>query len=131
MTGPGILRPRPSRAAGIAASIGIGLGVGLLGTALHGHAWFGADAVLPYGALGALLLLAAGALWVGLWARSAWYVVLTGFVVYACVGAFSIQRGAAGLVSSNLQGVVWLYGIAVVTPLTALLGAWLLGRARR
>ncbi|MGA7203494.1 MAG: hypothetical protein WBX27_02565 [Specibacter sp.] len=109
--------PAPRRWAVGAAALGGGLGTGLLGTSLHGHAVYGNGYVLPVGAVAALVMLAAVELFVSLWSRNAWMVVVTGGAAYLCTGLLSIQLGAYGMISANLQGTVWLYGIAVVTPL--------------
>ncbi|MGO4384213.1 hypothetical protein [Specibacter sp. RAF43] len=122
--------PTPRRWAVVAAAIGAGIGAGLLGTSLHGHAWFGDGLVIPGGALAALMLLAAVELFVGLWSRSAWVVVLTGGAAYLCAGVLSMQFGAFGMISGNVQGNVWLYGIAVATPLVAW-WAWAILRPRK
>lgn len=124
--------PTPRRWAVLAAAAGAGVGAGLLGTSLHGHAWFlnGSDAVVPYGAVLALVLLAAVGMFVGLWSRSSWIVVWCGAAAYATAGLLSLQLGAFGMIFDNMQGRVWLYGIAFVTPLTAWL-AWAVLRSQR
>lgn len=123
--------PRPRRWAGLAAAAGSGIGSGLLGTSLHGHAWFLAGgAILPYGAVLALILLAAVSLFVGLWSRNSWLVVACGGAAYFMAGALSLQLGSFGMITNNLQGTIWLYGIAVVTPLTAWL-TWALLRSKK
>jgi N-acetyl-1-D-myo-inositol-2-amino-2-deoxy-alpha-D-glucopyranoside deacetylase len=103
-----------------------------LGTALHGHAWFpnGADSAIPYGAALALLLVASVGLFVGLWGKSSWSTVWCGAAAYMMAGLLSLRLGSFGLIFDNLQGRVWLYGIALVTPLAA--GAvWAILRAQR
>lgn len=122
---------QPSRPASIAAAVGGGLGVGLLGTALHGHLWYPGNASIPLGALGALVLLAAVVLFVGLWSRSGWVAMLAGVFTYITAGVLSLQIGSYGLISGNLQGELWLYGIAVVTPLASLLCLSILRRSAR
>lgn len=122
--------PPPRRWAVVLAAVASGLGTGLLGTSLHGHAWFGNGLVIPVGAAAALVMLAAVELFVGLWSRNAWVVVLCGAAAYLCAGTLSLQLGGFGMISSNLQGLVWLYGIAVVTPLTGLLALGVL-RSRK
>jgi hypothetical protein len=77
--------------------------------------------VLPLGAAAALVMLGAVELFVALWSRNAWMVVVTGGATYLCAGLLSLQLGAYGMILGNLQGTVWLYGIAVVTPL---IGWW-------
>lgn len=114
--------PRPRRWAVVAAAAGAGIGAGLLGTSLHGHAWFpdGPESAIPYGSALALLLLAAVSTFVGLWSRSAWVVVWCGAAAYLTAGVLSLQLGSFGMIFDNTQGTTWLYGIAVTTPITAL-----------
>ena len=113
--------PPPRRWAIMAAAAGAGIGSGLLGTSLHGHAWFLNDGqtILPFGAALALLLLVSVGLFVGLWSKSSWIVVLCGAAAYLTAGVLSLQLGSVGIITGNLQGNVWLYGIAIATPLTA------------
>ncbi len=124
--------PRPRRWAVLAAAAGAGIGSGLLGTSLHGHAWYpgGGGSLIPYGAALALLLLAAVSLFVGLWSRNSWVVVVCGAAAYLTAGALSLQLGSFGMITNNVQGSVWLYGIAVVTPLVAWL-SWALLRSKK
>lgn len=122
--------PKPRRWAVIAAAVGAGMGTGLLGTALHGHALYIDATALPLGAAAALLMLAAVELFVGLWSRSAWLVVLCGGATYLTAGLLSLQLGGFGMISSNLQGTVWLYGIAVITPLLSWWAAAVLRRSK-
>lgn len=105
------------------------MGAGLLGTSLHAHALFTGGPVVPWGAALALLLLAAVETFVGLWSRSAWVVVWCGAAAYATAGLLSLQLGSFGMILDNLQGRIWLYGIAVATLLTALL-VWRLQRIK-
>ena len=122
---------RPRRWAVLTAAAGAGIGSGLLGTSLHGHAWYlDSGVVLPYGAVLALLLVAAVSLLVGLWSWSSWVVVACGAAAYLMAGALSLQLGSFGMITSNLQGSVWLYGIAVTTPLVAWL-TWALLRSTK
>ncbi len=111
--------PPPRRWAVVAAAVAAGIGAGLLGTSLHGHAMHGAGFAVPLGSVAALVLLAAVELFVGLWSRNSWTVVLCGAAAYLCAGVLSLQRGPFGMISANVQGTVWLYGIAVATPLVA------------
>lgn len=115
--------PTRKRWAVLAAAVGAGVGAGLLGTSLHGHAWFpgGAENAIPYGSALALLLLAAVSMFVGLWSKSSWIVVWCGAAAYGTAGLLSLQVGAFGLIFDNTQGRVWLYGIAFVTPLVAVI----------
>lgn len=113
--------PPPRRWAVLAAAAGAGVGSGLLGTSLHGHLWhLDGGGLIPIGAALALLLLAAVSLFVGLWSKSSWIVVLCGAAAYLTAGLLSMQLGSVGMITDNLQGRVWLYGIAFVTPLVAL-----------
>lgn len=121
--------PKPRKWAVTTAAIGAGVGTGLLGTSLHGHALYIGAAAIPYGAGLALLLLAAVGTFVGLWSRSAWVVVWCGGAAYATAGLLSLQLSTFGLIFDNLQGRVWLYGIAVLTPLVALV-VWRMLRVR-
>ncbi|MCU6479385.1 N-acetyl-1-D-myo-inositol-2-amino-2-deoxy-alpha-D-glucopyranoside deacetylase [Arthrobacter silviterrae] len=116
---PGARMPTPRRWAVVAAAFGAGIGTGLLGTSLHGHALYGTGYIVPLGAVAALVMLAAVELFVGLWGRSAWVVVLCGGAAYLCAGLLSLRLGAFGMISANLQGNLWLYGIAVLTPVMA------------
>lgn len=118
---PRFTLPPPRRWAIMAAAAGAGIGSGLLGTSLHGHAWFLNDGqtILPFGAALALLLLVSVGLFVGLWSKSSWIVVLCGAAAYLTAGVLSLQLGSVGIITGNLQGNVWLYGIAIATPLTA------------
>lgn len=119
---PRFALPPPRRWAVLAAAAGAGVGSGLLGTSLHGHAWFLAGgAIIPFGAALALLLMAAVSLFVGLWSKSSWVVVLCGGAAYVTAGMLSMQLGSFGMITDNLQGRVWLYGIAFATPAVALL----------
>lgn len=121
----------PRRGAAIAAAIGAGLGAGLLGTSLHAHLWRISGTAIPVGALAALLLFGAVALFVGLWSRTGWLSVATGAAAYAAVGVLSIPVGGFGLVQGNLQGELWLYGIAVLTALVGCLAAVMLRPKRK
>lgn len=126
---PAPAHPRPKRWAVVAAAVASGIGAGLLGTSLHAHALHTGDSVVPWGAALALLLLVAVGTFVGLWARSAWVVVWCGAAAYATAGVLSLQLGAFGMILDNLPGRIWLYGIAVATPLTALL-VWRLQKVK-
>lgn len=108
------------------------MGAGLLGTSLHGHVWFpGADGgAVPLGAFLALLLLAAVIVLTSMWSRSAWPGVWCGAAAYVTAGLLSLPVVGSGLIFANVQGQVWLYGIAVVT-LVAPLVAWRLLRTRK
>ncbi|WP_449373681.1 hypothetical protein [Arthrobacter psychrolactophilus] len=118
------------RWSGVIAALGAGIGAGLLGPSLHGHAWFTSGAVIPYGAALALLLVAAVSIFVALWSKKSWNAVWCGAAAYATAGLLSLQLGSFGLIFDNTQGRIWLYGIAVIAPLTGWL-AWLILRGHR
>ncbi|MET4004475.1 MULTISPECIES: hypothetical protein [Arthrobacter] len=125
--------PRPpKRWALITAALGAGVGSGLLGTSLHSHAWYvgTGPTVIPYGAALALLLVVAVALYVGLWSKNAWVCVLCGAGAYITAGALSLQLGSVGIITGNVQGSVWIYGIAIMSPVAAWL-AWAVLRSQR
>lgn len=112
--------PQPRRWAVLTAAAAAGVGSGLLGTSLHGHLWHPTGgAAVPFGAALALALLAAVSLFVGLWSKSSWVVVLCGGAAYATAGLLSMQWGSFGMITDNVQGRLWLYGIAFTTPLVA------------
>ena len=122
--GPG--NAAPSRTARYAAAILAGLVTGLLGTALHAQAFYAGTVELPWGAAAALLLLLALALYVGLWGRSVVLSAVTGLAAYVVVGILTVPHGQYGLIVGNLAGTLWLFGIAVVTPLAMLLARHIL-----
>lgn len=122
----------PSKLAVVVAALAGGIGAGILGTSLHGHTLRSGESQTPIGALAALLLLVSVEVFVGLWSKNAWVIMLTGGAAYFCAGLFSLQLGGGlALVANNTQGMIWLFGIAVVTPLASLLIAWLLRRAKQ
>lgn len=94
-----------------------------VGTILHLQTQQLLGVSLPWGAVSALMLMFCAALWTGLWLRSGWFSVLCGAGSYATAGLLAIPRGGYGLIINNLQGNLWLYGIAVVTPAAAWLCA--------
>ncbi|HEV7167632.1 MAG TPA: hypothetical protein VGN49_06635, partial [Micrococcaceae bacterium] len=57
----------------------------------------------------------------GLWARSSVLAAVTGLAAYAMVGILTIPHGQYGLIIGNLSGNIWLFGIAVVTPVAVAL----------
>ncbi|MDQ6754162.1 MAG: PIG-L family deacetylase [Actinomycetota bacterium] len=122
----------PSRPARYAGAIIAGVLAGLLGTALHARALYLQSAELPWGALAALMLVLAAGLYVGLWARSSVLAAVTGLAAYAMVGILTIPHGLYGMIIGNLAGNIWLFGIAVVTPVAvAICGRILHPRRRR
>lgn len=122
----------PSRTARYAGAVIAGVVAGFLGTALHARALYLQTVELPWGALAALMLVLALGLYVGLWARSSVLAAVTGLAAYAMVGILTIPHGQYGLIIGNLAGNIWLFGIAVVTPVAvALCGRILHPRRRR
>lgn len=89
-----------------------------------------ADAV-PLGAVLALVLVAAVCFFLSVWSRSAWTGVWCGAASYLTGGLLSLQWGDSGLIFANMQGQVWLYGIAVVTLLVPFLASRLVVPRRR
>lgn len=108
----------PRRGTLVPAAAGSGVGAGLLGTSLHGHLWFPVGGfAFPLGAVLALMLLAAVCFFISAWSRNAWAGVWSGAAAYLTAGLLSLQIGGSGLVFANMQGQLWLYGIAVCTLL--------------
>jgi N-acetyl-1-D-myo-inositol-2-amino-2-deoxy-alpha-D-glucopyranoside deacetylase len=51
---------------------------------------------------------------------------VTGLAAYVVVGILTVPHGQYGLIVGNLAGTLWLFGIAVVTPLAMLLARHIL-----
>ncbi|WP_434613952.1 PIG-L family deacetylase [Arthrobacter sp. A5] len=124
------LRTAPSLLRRSVAAVAAGIVGGLLGTALHGHVLLAGDLLLPWGAAAALLLVLSLSLFIGLWGRSGWLSAVSGFAAYLVAGLLAIPRGEYGLVIGDLQGTVWLYGIAVATLAAGLGCAYVLRHHR-
>lgn len=109
----------PRRGELVVAAAGSGVVAGLLGTSLHGHLWFpgGSDFAFPLGAVLALLLVAAVCFFISAWSRNVWAGVWSGAAAYLTAGLLSLHIGGSGLIFANMQGQLWLYGIAVCTLL--------------
>jgi hypothetical protein len=137
--GPGAGRPgaRPPWRAALGAVL-IGAGVGILGTVLHTHfAWLG-EAVLPWGAVLALVLVASAQLWWTLRSSVAWAGGVTAISAFTTALALSAWPGldtfAVALNEYTLRvvpgpavsGAVWLWGIPVVAVLAMVLAQPLL-----
>ena len=116
----------------------IGAGVGVLGTVLHTHfAWLG-EAVLPWGAVLALVLAASAQLWWTLRSSVAWAGGVSAIVAFTTALGLSAWPGldtfAVALTEYTLRvvpgpaisGAVWLWGLPVVAVLTMLVAQPLL-----
>ncbi|MDI3329534.1 MAG: hypothetical protein QJR09_02215 [Micrococcus sp.] len=111
----------------------IGAGAGILGTVLHPHfAWLG-EAVVPWGAVLALLLVASAQLWWTLRSSLAWAGGVTAIAAFSIALVLSSWPGldtfAVALNEYTLRvvpgpaisGAVWLWGLPVVAVLTMVL----------
>jgi hypothetical protein len=108
----------------------IGAGVGILGTVLHTHFARVGEAVLPWGAVLALVLAASAQLWWTLRSSVAWAGGLTAIAAFTTALALSAWPGldtfAVALNEYTLRvvpgpaiaGAVWLWGIPVAAVLT-------------
>jgi len=128
---PGAGRPgAPTRWPAVLGAVLIGAGVGILGTVLHTHfAWAG-EAVLPWGAVLALVLVASAQLWWTLRSSVAWAGGVTAIAAFSTALVLSAWPGldtfAVALNEYTLRvvpgpaiaGAVWLWGIPVAAVLT-------------
>lgn len=116
----------------------IGAGVGILGTVLHAHfAWLG-EAVVPWGAVLALVLVAAAQLWWTLRTHLPWSGGVCAVAAFTTAVVLSAWPGldtfAVALNEYTLRvvpgpaiaGAVWLWGIPVVAVITMLVAQPLL-----
>ncbi|MFI5086342.1 MAG: hypothetical protein ACHP7K_10485 [Actinomycetales bacterium] len=122
---------RPGAAGRVLMAALSGALAGIFGTALHAHGLELAGLYLLWGPAAALALVLSTSVFVALRFRSAWFAVLAGAGTYLTCGLLSIPRNGYGLIISGTAGNVWLYGIAAVAPLAALLSAWVLRGRRR
>lgn len=101
------------------------LAAGILGTSLHAQVLYAGETPLPLGALGALVLSAAVAVFAGLWARSVAVSAATGILTYVLLGAFSLDIFSGPLIVTGTDsgldlpvitaGLIWLFGQSLAT----------------
>ncbi|QCU77685.1 hypothetical protein E7744_05350 [Citricoccus sp. SGAir0253] len=131
--GPAGVGPRARRRwVTVLASLGLGAAAGVLGTLLHAHFLRLGEAVLPWGAVLALLLVAAVQLWWTLDSAVPWTGGVTAVGAFTAALALGAWPGAdvfaVGLTEYTLRvvpgpaiaGAVWLWGLPVVAVLTML-----------
>jgi hypothetical protein len=107
----------------VATAVMGGLGIAVLGTALHGRLFYLAGTGVPVGAAAALVFAGSLAVYLGLWAGRVWISALTGMVAYALVGLLAMGTDDMVVLTgsepegprSALAGDIWIYGLAAVT----------------
>jgi N-acetyl-1-D-myo-inositol-2-amino-2-deoxy-alpha-D-glucopyranoside deacetylase len=104
-------------AGGIAAALPAALFAAAAGTALHRQQWVVSGVVLPWGAVAALVLLSSVQLFLGAAFRSAVPTALCGALCYVLAGWWSALGPGKRLISGDLPGTLWVYGIAAATLL--------------
>lgn len=121
------------------AAAAVGIGVAILGTALHGQLWDLAGTTLPLGAAAAVLLAGSAAVCIAVWARNVYLSPVVGGVAYLLVGLLAASEdqplvltdlSMEPLLPSAVAGSIWVFGLAVVTVLASMLSWWVL-RPRR
>jgi hypothetical protein len=104
-------------AGGMAAAVPAALFVAAAGTALHRQQLALAGIVLPWGAVAALVLLASVQLLLGAAFRSVVPTAVCGALCYTLTGWWSALEAGKRLISGDVSGNIWIYGIAGVTVL--------------
>jgi hypothetical protein len=104
-------------AGGIAAAVPAALFVAAAGTALHRQQLAVSGVALPWGAAAALALLAAVLLLLGAAFRGIIPAAVCGALCYALAGWWATLEPGKRLISGDVPGNVWIYGIAGVTVL--------------
>jgi hypothetical protein len=104
-------------AGGIAAAVPAALFAATAGTALHRQQWVLSGVVLPWGAVAALVLLASVQLLLGAAFRSVIPTAACGVLCYVLAGWWSTLEPGKRLISGDLPGSIWVYGIAGATLL--------------
>ena len=124
-------------------SVLLGLVAAVLGTALHGRILYQEDGMsgLPLGALAALVLSGAAAVFAGVLYRRPVMSAVAGAVTYLVLGAFSMDIFGGPLIVTGtssdqtlpitVAGQIWLFGQAVATLAAVVISAMVLGRQRR
>lgn len=104
-------------AGGLAAAVPAALFAAMAGTALHRQELVTAGVVLPLGVLAALVLLGSVQLFLGASFRSLVPTAAAGVLCYLLTGWWSAMVPGKRLITGDLAGNVWVYGIVVVTVL--------------
>lgn len=104
-------------AGGIAAAVPAALFVAAAGTALHRQQLAAVGVAVPWGAAAALALLAAVLLLLGAAFRGIVPAAVCGALCYALAGWWATLEPGKRLISGDLPGNIWIYGIAGVTVL--------------
>jgi N-acetyl-1-D-myo-inositol-2-amino-2-deoxy-alpha-D-glucopyranoside deacetylase len=102
-------------AGGIAAAVPAALFAATAGTALHRQQLMVSGVVLPWGVVAALVLLASVQLLLGAAFRSAIPTAACGVLCYVLAGWLSALEPGKRLISGDLPGTLWVYGIAGAT----------------
>lgn len=117
---------------------GGGIAAAVLGTLLHAHLLRVGGAVLPMGAVAALVLAGCLFLLCGLWARNIIMTAVAGAVAYGVVALLSTSSKTLILTGSSdaapvtaLAGNLWLFGVLVMTLGAVVLAAVVLRPSRR
>lgn len=118
-------------AGGIAAAVPAALFVATAGTALHRQQWMLSGAILPWGAVAALVLLGSVQLLLGAAFRSVIPTAVCGVLCYVLAGWWSAMAPGKRLIAGDLAGNVWVFGIAGVTVLMLVWARRYRRRARR
>ncbi|MDK1359629.1 hypothetical protein QNO00_05035 [Arthrobacter sp. zg-Y1219] len=126
---------------GPAAAVLGGVLAAVLGTGLHAQILYVGDAAVPLGAVAALVLSCAVAVFAGVWAGAALWTAAAGLVAYVVLGLFTLDIWDTPLIITGtvldeqpgivLAGRIWLFGQALVTIAALLLTARVLAKARR
>ena len=102
-------------AGGIAAAVPAALFAAAAGTVLHRQQWVLSGAVLPWGAVAALVLLGSVQLLLGAAFRSVIPTAACGVLCYVLAGWWSMLEPGRRLIVGDLPGNTWIYGIAVMS----------------
>ncbi|WAP52661.1 hypothetical protein OL239_05440 [Arthrobacter sp. ATA002] len=118
-----------------------GILAAVLGTGLHAQVLYSGDTAVPLGAVAALVLSGASAVFAGVWARSALWTAAAGLVTYVILGLFTLDLWDTPLIITGtvlevqpgivVAGRIWLFGQALVTILALFLTSRVLAKARR
>ena len=126
---------------GPAAAVFGGVLAAVLGTGLHAQVLYAGDTAVPLGALGALILSCAVAVFAGVWAVSVLWTAAAGLVTYVILGLFTLDFWDTPLIITDtvlevqpgivLAGRIWLFGQALVTIAAVFISARVLAASRR